>query len=188
MEFWFILFLIFLFILILPYIRSIIKRVSMVCKLKNVCKKQRLKLYPTHLFWMLGSRHGSACDFYIEGKSVIYSVKLFGVTCRSPILVFTEAREYYFRYLIVFISYSVLSYSFNGKKKKFKDYDFRKKFRTEWEIKTPRNILLINPVCREIRYQTDRSEERIVGGGEFIYNCEIESLSRLISDWEFSHE
>ena len=190
MEFWIGLLSVVIFILSLPYIRSLIKRIIMVCRLEIVCKKQKLKLHPTHLFWMLGRCSGSSYDFYIETEHEIYSVKLFGVPRRLSVLIFMDNGKYFKRYYLAFISYttSIVHYPIDGKKKNFQDYDFRKNFRMEWEIKTPRNILLIHPVCREIRYQPDRGGERIIGAGAFIYNCEIESLSRLISELETSHE
>ncbi len=186
MEFWIILISAIILMASMPYLRSFFKRIAMAIKLKRFCNKRKIKLYPTHLFWLFGWHRGSFCDFYIETKQEIFAVKLWGVPRRLSVLIFTDNGKYFIRYYLAFISFttSMVHYPINGKKKNFKEYDFRKKFRTEWEIKTPRNILLINPVCREIRYQPDRGGERIIGAGEFINNCEIESLSRLISELE----
>ena len=70
-------------------------------------------------------------------------------------------------------------YTFNGKKKPVPRYDFRYRFEDKWELKKPHNILLVNPVCMEIRYVGRNGDERIVGTGEFIGDIEIQPLSRL---------
>lgn len=186
---WFFLLLSVVFICSMPYMKLILQRIIVWCKLTRISKKNIFKIYPTHYFWWLGSRFGRSCDLYLETKEAIYSIKLFGNLRKLSILTFTDNCEYFIRYYIPLISFttSTVSNPIKGKRKSYA-YDFRKDFHMEWETKVANNILLINPMYREIRYQPNMGGERIIGVGEFVYNCKIENLSRLISELEVSYE
>ncbi len=153
----------------------------MTIKLTALCKKQALTLHPTYPLWMLGGKHGSSCDFYIESENEIYAVKLFGAARKSSVLVFDEGRTYRFRKFMAIPTFSVFTYSFDGKKKPFKAYDLRKNFRSAWENKATHNILLLHPVCREVHYQPERGKGRILGNGDGLYEFEISDLSGLLA-------
>ena len=61
-----------------PYLRTGVKRVLMVGKLKKFCRENEYMLIPVGRFWMFAHRLGKNCDFYIETPDTVYSVKLFG--------------------------------------------------------------------------------------------------------------
>ena len=187
--FFVILFLALVLLLGFPYIKLVIRRIAMACRLMQISKKNNFKIYPTHFCWWLGSRFGRACDLYLETKEEIYSIKLFGNLRKLSVLTFKDNYEYFIRYCIPVIAFttSTMHNPIKGKTKSYA-YNFRKKFHADWETKRQHNILLINPMYREIRYQPDIGGERIIGTGEVIYNCKIENLSHLISELEISYE
>ncbi len=184
MEFWYVLIGIVAFIALFPYIRCFFKRLKCASKIKKLCRRKGYKIYPTHSLWFLGSKHAKKCDLYIETLNEVFSIKLFGMPRRQSILILKENGEYFIQSFIVLISYSGgISFPINGKHKSMPIYDFRYKYRDEWEIKTPRHILLVNPVSMEIRRQS-RQGEVIVGAGDIVNGMEIDSLSRLLGDLE----
>lgn len=101
-------------------------------------------------------------------------------------MVFKENGEYFIRSFIALISYSSSSVRFqiNSKPKTMPTYDFRYKYRDEWEIKTPRRILLINPVSMEFRHQPKHESATIIGAGDIVNSMQIDSLPRLLGDLE----
>jgi len=164
-------------VLLYPYVRCFVKRIVMAKKLKKMCRTNGFSLYPTHPFWMLGRRGGACCDFYVETEEKILSVKLFGVPRRSLMLVFTEDGKYFFRRILV-IRYK--PYPIDRRQHLLPNYDFRYRFRKEWELKTPMRILLVNPVSHEIRRRTRTGGENIVGAGETASGMLVYPLSRFI--------
>ena len=60
------------------------------------------------------------------------------------------------------------------------EYDFRFKYSPEWEIKSRRDILLINPVCKEVVYKSRNYKEILIGSGDVINGMYIYSLSRFL--------
>ncbi len=138
----------------------------------------------SHAFFLDAGRHGAACDFHIETETEIFFVKLFGVKYKKSVLVFTYKSKYYFTSLRFYF----LRQTTDSKEQGFNDYDFRKEFRKEWESKTPRRILLVNPVCCKIMYRQAHAPAKELCGGDIVHDYEIASLPRLISDLEKLHE
>ena len=152
---------------------------------KKVCRNKGYKIYPTHPIWFLGSKHAKKCDLYIETANEVFSIKLFGLPRRRTILVFKENGEYFIRSFIAFAPYgSAVRYPIDSKSKRLPLFNFRYKYRDEWEIKTPRNILLVNPVSMEFKRQPHHGSEITVGAGEIVNGMEIDSLPRLLGDLE----
>lgn len=60
------------------------------------------------------------------------------------------------------------------------DYDFNYRPRVEWKDKAMKNVLLVNPTCREIIRKPERGDEIILGAGDVINNMTVMSLSSLI--------
>lgn len=169
-----------------PYLRCLYKRLALARKIKTVCKKKGHALHKTHLFWFLGSKQTTSCDFYVEGANEVFAVKLFGMPKRLCTLIFNEDGSYFIRRFIAFLSYdaSAVRFPIDGKAKAMPSYDFRFRYRNEWEIKTPRRILLVHPVSMEIRRRSLRGNETIVGAGEIVNGMEIDSLPCLLNDLE----
>lgn len=185
MNFWYIPIGVIALIMLFPYIRCFFKRVICMAKIKRLCRKKRYQLHPTHPLWFLGNRRTQRCDCYIETPNEVFAVKLFGMSRRRTVLIFKENGEYVIRHFLAFLSYgSAIAYPLNSKPKRMPIYDFRFQYKNEWEIKTPRQVLLINPVSMEFRRQPQHGGEIIVGAGDIVNGMEIDSLSRLLSDLE----
>ena len=169
----------------LPYIRFFFKRVLLLIRIRRICKKKNYNLQKAHIFWFLGSKRSKKCDVYIETANQLFAIKLFGIPKRRTILVFKENGEHFIRSFIAIVSFgSAIHFPINSKPKPMPAYNFRYKYRDEWEIKTPRRILLVNPVSMEFRLQPQHGNEVIVGAGEIVNSMEIHSLPRLLEDLE----
>ena len=185
MEFWYALIGIVAVIALFPYIRCFFKRLKCANKIKRLCRNKNYKIHATHPLWFLGSKHTKKCDFYIETANEVFAVKLFGMPRRLSILILKENGEYFIRSFIALISYGGgIRFPINGKPKPMPVYDFRYKYRDEWEIKTPRRVLLVNPVSMEFKRQPHHGGEVTVGAGEIVNGMEIDSLPRLLGDLE----
>lgn len=161
------------------YIYFVIKRSRLLFKLK----KANAKVTGTHKFWFLGTRGGEKCDFYVETEKEILSVKLFNCDDhRFSKLVLTDDRHFFFRKRAVFVSMSPGASDVydDGRRMSRPDYDFNYRPRVEWKDKAMKNVLLVNPTCREIIRKTERGDEIILGAGDVINNMTVMSLSSLI--------
>jgi len=185
MEFWYALIGIVAVIALFPYIRCFFKRLKCVYKIKRLCRNKNYKIHATHPVWFLGSKHTKKCDLYIETANEVFAVKLFGMPRRLSILILKENGEYFIRSFIALISYGGgIRFPINGKPKPMPAYDFRYKYRDEWEIKTPRRVLLVNPVSMEFKRQPHHGGEVTVGAGDIVNGMEIYSLPRLLGYFE----
>ena len=185
MYFFLILIIFIAIVILIPYIRFLFKRLSMSKKIKSVCTKLHYKFYKPSFFWMFGGRRKSKCDFYVETPTEVYAVKLFGVKKKNAELVFKQNGEYFERHYLALISYGGgVRFPMEKKPKKLPDYDFRHQYRMEWEIKSPHNILLINPVCREIHRQVQHGVENLLGAGDVVNGMEIYPLSGFLGELE----
>jgi len=173
------------FLLGWPYFRCFFKRVTCMRKLKKVCRTKGYQLHKTHFFWFLGHKNAKKCDFYIETRNQVFAVKLFGMPNRRTVLIFKENGEYMIRRFTAFISYgSAVRFPIDSKPRKMPTYHFRYRYRDAWEIKTPRQVLLVNPVSMEFRRTPSHGKEILLGAGEVVCGMEIDSLPRLLADLE----
>ncbi len=185
MEFWYALIGIVASFIVFPHIRCFFKRMICMVKIKKICQKKDYRLYATHPFWFLGSKHGKRCDLYIETASEVFAIKLFGMPKRSAILILLENGEYVIRRFIAVTSNgAIIQFPIQGKPKGMPDYDFQYTYMDVWKRKTQRRILLVHPVSMEFRYQTRYGSEAIVGAGDVVNGMEIHSLPHLMGDLE----
>lgn len=186
MEFWIALAAVAAVILLAPRVRWLGKRIVLAVRLKRVCKKQQFSLHGAHAFWFLGGRGARRCDVYIETPTQVYAVKLFGVGRRRAVLVFKENGTYFVRHFLALLSNfgQAVRFPIESKPRRLIAYDFRVGYRDEWEIKTPRNMLLVHPVCMEIHRQPERGAEVILGAGDTVGGMEMVTLSRFLGDLE----
>lgn len=185
MKFWCVLSGIAAFIALFPYIRCFFKRLICMGKIQKVCRKKGYRLHAAHSFWFLGSKRFKKCDLYIETVNEVFAIKLFGVPRRRSVLILKENSEYFIRSYIILISYGRgVRFTINGKPRPMPVFDFRYEYKDEWEIKTPRHILLVHPVSMEFRRQPRHGSEVIVGNGDIVNGMEMYSLSRFLRDLE----
>jgi len=168
-------------------IRFLYKRILCAKKLRKICRNSNYNFHKTHPLWLLGGKNTQKCDCYIETPSEVFAIKLFGMPRRSTVLVFKANGEYFIRSFIAIISYgSAMRFPLNSKPKPMPTYNFRYKYRDECEIKTPRRVLLVNPVSMEFRRQPECGSEVLIGAGDIVNGMEIDSLPRLLNDLENS--
>ena len=190
MKFWiFVLSVVALF-LIYPYIRAFFKRLILCSKLLRLCKKKEYSLIPNKALWFFGGNREKDCDFYVETPTDIYSVKLFGMKKKWSVLYLLEGGEYMIRNYIATISFcgQGMLFPIDSKPQKLPGYNFRLNFKSEWDIKTPHNILLINPVCHDIMRRSKNGKEERVGAGEAFSGIEIYPLARFLGELESKNE
>lgn len=169
----------------IPYIRCFFKRLSLLFKIKNVCREKGYRLDGTHFFWFLGSKEGEKCDCMIETAEELFAVKLFGMPRRKRILVFTEKKEFIIRIMILIVELRIFFWIrevFDSKPKPLPEYDFSYKQKKIPGDKKLRKVLLINPVPMEMLFQADNSKESILNPGDELYDMEVANLSWLLKE------
>lgn len=186
MEFWIVLAAAVALLLLIPHVRWLCKRIALAVRLRRACRARQLTLHAAHSLWFLGGRRSVGCDVYIETPTQVFAVKLFGMRRRLSVLIFCEDGTYIVRRFIAMISQFGASVRFplDARPRRLPAYDFRVGYREAWEIKTPRHILLIHPVCMEIRRRPDRSGEVILGAGDIVGGMELSTLTRLLGELE----
>ena len=180
-----VLFFVILMIIIWPYIRCLFKRLMCIAKIKKVCRNKNYKSYSTHPLWFFGRKHSKKSDLYIETANEVFAIKLFGMPRRRTILIIKENGEYFIRSFVAIVSYgSAMRFPIDSKPRPMPIYNFRYEYRVEWETKTPRRILLVNPVSMEFRYQSNQGSEITLGTGDTVNGMEICSLPYLLGELE----
>ena len=176
-----------LFIIFYPYCRILFKRVIAWHKIKKFCTKNHYSLQKNHILGFLGINRSSKCDCYIETDKYVYSIKFFSVKNKRNTLIFTSDKKYFFRKTHVYFGWTFLCLSTDSKKRKFVDYDFRYRCSNTSYLKLFKPILLINPICIEIK-KRNGDTEKTLGAGEIIYNTYIYSVTRLLEQISYDHE
>ena len=185
MDFWIPIGIAVVLICAIPFLRVIVKRIAFFYQIKVYCKKRGLLLIPTHPFWFWAGRNTKKCDFYIESLHQVYAVKMFYVLRKNSTLIFRSDGKYSMRYYLAWMGLGAGSrVPFYGKTKRMTVYDFRYQYKQSWELKTPRNILLVYPVCRDIRLQPTVGGEKMLGVGDMINGMEFFTLSHLFDEME----
>ncbi len=185
MTFWFLLAGVISIIIAIPYFRFVFKRIKCACLIKKVCKKRKFRSFAVKPLWFFGCKYGKNCDVYIETPNEVYSVKLFGMKKRRSVLLLWEDGRYSVRNFIAVISFgTAIQYPIDSKAKDMSVFDFRYRFKEEWEIKTPHNILLVIPVSMEFRRKKPSGAESVIGDGETVNGMRVCSLPRLLRDLE----
>ncbi len=174
---WYIFFGVAAALLLYPFVRFFCKRCRLYGRLKRACKRSGCRLGGTRTLWMFATRYGKQCDFVIETSTALLSVKLFGTCRRASCLVFTEQGQYYTRhFLALFAHWQNALMSVDFKKHDLPPYDFASA--CENIAKPRQDILLIHPVCMEIKKgQTPIA----VGDGDMVNGMVVMSLSGLLS-------
>ncbi len=185
MKFWYAAGIVALAAIAFPFFRFVFKRLKCARQLKAVCKNKDFRIITRNPFWMFGGKHGGKCDLYIETPNEIYSVKLFGMKKRRSVLLLWEDGRYSVRNFIAVISFgTAIQYPIDSKAKDMPVFDFRYRFKDEWEVKTPHNVLLVNPVSMEFRRKKASGAEDLLGDGETVNGMRICSSPGLLRNLE----
>ncbi|MBQ2727293.1 MAG: hypothetical protein IJF78_16445 [Clostridia bacterium] len=210
MEFWIFIACAVLVVLIVPYIRLVIKRISLAVRVKRACRENGFTFRPAHPFWMFGRNNSGHCDFYCisEKDSRMYSVKLFASLHRLADLTFFDDRNYRTKRY----------FALGGRGRGFsdsivweKESRIKKLRETDWyygteDDYTHRNVpvLLVNPVPMKIyrskivplqrlerAYVFCKKEETTVANtqvydGDFIYDAYLFSASSFTRELDHS--
>ena len=166
-------------VLLIKPMRFIVKRLILIIKLKKLCRKSNAKLYLTHPFSLFSGIHGKNCNLYIETQYEIMSVKLFGLGDKPYYITFMPDRRYTVtRFFIVPGARGVFNQPIVSKEKNIPRYRFDYKFKSEWNFKTFRKILLINPVSMDHKVR-NKSSWKYLCNGDFLYDIETYSYNGL---------
>lgn len=165
------------FMYVIPAIRSVCKRISCAVKLRRLCSRMGFTLQGTHALWFLGSRRCRKCDCVIGTPSQVFAIKLFGVLHSGRVLVFRESGDYFFRRYssILLIIFDI----FDGSFRRLPEYDFSQAEELA-DRRTRRDILLLNPIPMEVRFQPHSGQEFVTGPGDDLFGMELASLSHLM--------
>ena len=181
MAFWYGLSAIVAIVVALPFARLALRRISCAKKIKGYCKEKGYKIYPTHRLWYFSGNRSERCDLYLETEKEVLSIKLFGVSRRRRVLIFKDDGGYFIRRFISIFSYgSVMRFPVNGRTKAMVRYDFRYKYREEWDKKALRQVLLVNPAPTELKRIPLYGGETAVAVGDTVCGAEIVTLSQII--------
>lgn len=165
------------FLYIVPALRCLFKRIGCAMKLQRLCRRTGASLQGTHALWFLGSRRSKGCDCIISTPGQVFAIKLFGVMRSGRILVFRETGEYFFRRNAAILHF--IFNAFDGAFRRLPEYDF-----SEGEViaggRTRRDVLLLNPIPMEVRFQPHSGQESVTGPGDDLFGMELASLSHLV--------
>lgn len=132
-------------ILVLPFVRFFVKRISFYFRLKRVCKNYGARYLGNKFLWLFSTRNSSNCDFYVETSDVVYSVKLFESIIERTEITFINATTYSvknFRWCI--LPYTWLTVK--PKVHKLPEYNFEYKIKNEFVSKNIVPIMVILPL------------------------------------------
>ncbi|MBQ7336048.1 MAG: hypothetical protein IJW92_06215 [Clostridia bacterium] len=182
---WIVVFGIILILFLIPYIRILVKRLTLLIKIKRFCTRNHCQLIKTHFFWFLGSRKGEKCDFYIVKNTAVYSVKLWAMKKYHTELFFTDNGRYFIRSFIAMAAgMQLMKTPVDSKWKPVPKFQFRYRFREDWYIKEFKPILLINPTCYEVRFTTQDKKSEIIGRGQLVNDFYLYTLSSFLDELE----
>ena len=152
------------FVLILFYLRFLIKRILFFFRLRRTCKKNGYRILPCKKMWLLGSRKDTRCDFHIVSDKEVLSIKFFDAPIKMCNLHFHESGLYLFEYIIPLYRFCP---PFEGNLKKFQNYDFTSCLDNEFQHKKQTKILLCHPSPNEVRANL-RSGQLVLSPGDEI--------------------
>lgn len=174
------------FIFAFPYLKAGIRRIRLYIKLMVLCARNNARLYLVNPLSIFAFNHGKCSDMYIETQYEILSIKLFGITGHLAHLVFHGDRKYTVKKSLPLFGRwgTTLNLSFQSKETLLPVYKFDRKFKKEWDFKTLRKILLLNPTPLEIE-STMMGNDKFLGNGSYVYDMELFSyngLKRIINN------
>ena len=154
-------------ILVFPFVRFFIKRVSFYIRLSRACKKLDAKCYGTKFMWLFSTRHSQNCDFYIEMGDVVYSVKFFESIIERVEITFINATTY----SVKNFGWCPLPYMWmtvKPKVHKLPKYNFEYKIKNEFITKNIVPIMIILPLPRFYKIQQSGYSDLEIADGTVV--------------------
>ena len=171
-----------LLVVMCSYLRILWKRAAAWRKLCCFCGKNELPLYKTRPFCFWSANRAGRCDCYIETDKMLYAIKFFSVKRKRDTLIFTSDGQYFLRKKwILFGTWSSLAFERETKKKAFVDYDFGYRMPVSGYAKAVTPILLISPICIEMKIKDGKKEETL-GAGDAVYGVSLYSTTRILEE------
>ncbi len=174
-------------LLLWPYGRIFVKRLSFYRRLIAVCRKRSFKLTGTHFGWLFSPWWYKRYDFLLEGDRVLYPVKLFACPRRLDKLVFSSEKTFFFSKRMVLIGRTMpttAALEIPTRTRTLPDYDFSIE-RDIWDVAEVKPILLLHPVCMEVRRDSRSSlgtESLTMGSWDRLGQMYICTSSRLLDE------
>ena len=150
-------------ILLIPYARVALKRIIFYIKLRAACKKTDARCYRNKPTWIFSTFKHQTCDFYIETRDAIFSVKLAEAMVRRAEITFTDTLLCYLKSY----RWSILPYLWMSVQPKayiLPDYDFNYKLRENFSAKPIVPVLLILPMPAILKLRKDGIEFELQNG------------------------
>ena len=148
------------------FVRLLCKRISLVCRLKSVCKAKKLELIPTHRAWWLGWTKGTNADFHVITAEATYSVKLIGTISKRICFNFLDVKNYSTKNMMFQFSQAAFGIQYEPKTKN--PYNFDYKLPDEHLRKNRENVILMNPVPLVVNVTTQKEQRKPIENGDRI--------------------
>lgn len=155
-----VLFIIFI-VLMYPFERFLWKRISLLVKIKRVCKKRNYSLKIINHYLLFSGFERKQSDFVIETDDAVYSVKLVGLVFKNNYLKFIDDTHYALRPLTFQLASTAGGIEYSVKEKP--EFEFYESVPDGALNKNMVKIVLVCPVPGTLQYN-----DRNVGSGESI--------------------
>ncbi len=163
-----------------PHIRRWVKRRDLKKRLLALCQKRGYTLTGTHPNWHRGRWYESRCDFFLETEHRIYAVKLFDVNWPIATLTFGLDGNFVVRVpLFLFGNYSSANFAFDQKPRQLPSYDFDYPEKGEGVSPLVCPILLIHPVCVDVKGVTQQGVQ-VLCAGDSMKSMTIEAAKHFL--------
>ncbi len=183
-----------IFIGLMPYFRVFCKRLSFYRRLTKICRKRNFTITGTHFGWLFSPWWYRRYDFLVEEDHVLYPVKFFANRRKVDKLVFASENSFYRVRRVVLIGRMVPTMAgmeIPSRIRTMPDYDFSIE-RDVWDTYEIKPILLLHPVCMEVRrdHRTSLGDEsQTMGSWDRLGHMYICTSSRFLDELAtFEHD
>lgn len=178
-------------IALFPVIRLFCKRVSLVLRLKKVCREKGFALTPLHRLWFLWLRGGNTFDFAVETRDDAYAVKLFGVWRKHDELRFGPGDSYLVRHQFAFLSRmgeGIVMTLWESREKPLPVYRYPQEMTDSYAGKLWKPVLLMHPVGHSIRLVDKRGSSVQICSGDCASRYPITSAFQFLETLQCAPE
>ena len=165
------------------YIRALFIRLSFAARLRKLCGRKKFKLYTNSFFWLTGLTPNNGCDFYVETKKTVFSVKFLFTPYKSGSITFIGSEEYF--HDMPRIESPTNPVERKHRIHKLNYIDFNYKMRQESFRKRIDPYVLISPSCRHVWFIPNlgatETEIKLIGETSWIDYFTIISQHKLLT-------